>query len=174
MAHLWIKPAAEWEVQALTAAQYELAGARAAVAEPGRAALGAGGGRLVRAAAGDPPAWMLLAGDDAAVRVNGRAPVAGACVLEDRDEIRAGGAQFYFSTETLAAVETFAGGDGRRIHCCRCHQEIAPGAAAVRCPGCGVFYHQTEQLPCYTYAATCAQCGQDTSLQAGFRFVPEE
>jgi len=130
---------------------------------------------VVRAAAGDSPVWVLLVAAQGEARINGFTPVAGVRVLEDRDEIRAGaGRALFFSTETLAHVEEFPGAE-HAVYCGRCRQAMVKGQPAVRCPSpkCGIWYHQTESLPCWTYAPTCAFCPQPTSLDAAFRWVPE-
>ena len=127
---------------------------------------------VVRAGTGDSPRWVLLAADGD-VRVNGFAPVAGVRLLQDHDEIRATPSKtLYFSTEALARVEEFPGSE-RAVPCGRCRQAMAKGQMAVRCPQCGIWYHQTENLPCWTYAPTCAFDPQPTALDAGYAWVPE-
>ena len=128
---------------------------------------------VIRAEVGDSQFWVLLAAEDGGVRVNGFAPVAGVRVLQDRDEIRAAAADaLFFSTETLARVEEFPAAE-RAIFCGRCRQPVENGQMAVRCPQCGIWYHQTGKLPCWTYAPTCGFCPQSTSLDAGFEWIPE-
>jgi hypothetical protein len=129
---------------------------------------------VIRAGAGDSPVWVLLAAANGDVRINGFAPVAGLRVLQDRDEIRASesGAVF-FSTETLARVEEFTATE-RAIFCGRCRQPIESGDLAVRCPQCGIWYHQSDKLPCWTYTPMCAFCPQSTALDGALAWVPEE
>ena len=130
---------------------------------------------VIRAGTEAAPVWALLAAAEGEVRVNGFPPVAGVRVLQDRDEIRATPSHaLFFSTETLARVEEFPGSE-RPIFCGRCRQPMEKGQLAVRCPSppCGIWYHQSEQLPCWTYAPTCAFCPQSTSLDAGFAWTPE-
>lgn len=142
-----------------------LAGSPAAGAAP--AAL------LLPARRGTPPPWVLLA-DGPVVMVNGERVVTGIRVLSDRDEIRvADNPPLWFSTETLPAVEPFPGAD-RAAYCPRCKLTIQPGAPAVRCPSCGVYHHQFEDRPCYTYAPSCAACGAPAELGGGYRWIPEE
>ena len=117
--------------------------------------------------------WALVDGSGGA-RINGHPTAAGLRVLEDRDEIRTtAGATAYFSTETTARVEPFPG-SGRPVHCPRCKLVIDPGTPAVCCPLCALWLHQSEHYPCWTYAESCALCDQETSLEAGFRFSPED
>jgi len=130
---------------------------------------------LIRAGSADSPEWVLLAAADGGVRVNGFAPVAGLRVLRDRDEIRAAPHEpLFFSTETQARVEAFPGSE-RVVYCARCRQPVEKGQMSVRCPHprCGVWCHQTDALPCWTYAPTCALCPQSTALDAGFEWAPE-
>jgi hypothetical protein len=128
---------------------------------------------VIRAGAGDSPVWVLLVAADGDVYINGFAPVAGVRVLQDRDEIRASSSQtLFFSTETLARVEEFPGAE-RAVYCGRCRQAMEKGQMAVRCPQCGIWYHQTGQLPCWTYAPSCGFCPQSTSLEARFAWIPE-
>jgi hypothetical protein len=118
--------------------------------------------------------WVLLAREKAEVRVNGTRVLGGLRVLRDRDEIAVGGSRLYFSTERLARVEPFAGPEERVVACPRCKQPMEPGTPSVCCPGCGLWHHQTEDLPCWTYSAVCSMCSQKTDLDAGFGWTPEE
>jgi len=79
----------------------------------------------------------------------------------------------FFSTERLATTEAYPGSPSRAF-CPRCTQVIAVGEQAVRCPGCGLWHHGTEQLPCWTYGECCAVCSQPTGVDAGFQWTPEE
>ena len=123
---------------------------------------------------GQTPLWALFGGAAPGVRINGRSLLAGIGVLRDRDEILiAGRARFYFSTEEFARVEPFPGGDGP-VFCARCRQSIASGTPAVRCPACGHWCEQSDDKPCWTYAATCPMCEQPTAFETGLRWTPEE
>ncbi len=127
------------------------------------------------ATAGWPPhRWVLLAGPHRRVWVNGSRLDLGLRLLDDRDHIRLDSARsYFFSSEALARVERYAGG-GQPIQCPRCMTEVLPGSAAVRCPGCGVWHHQTEERPCWTHAPTCALCDRTTELgDARYQWVPE-
>jgi hypothetical protein len=128
---------------------------------------------VIRSAAGDSPVWVLLAGAKSDVRINGFAPVARVHVLQDRDEIRVQSLDpIFFSTETLARTGEFTATE-RAVFCGRCRQPIQNGEMAVNCPKCGIWYHQTEQLLCFTYSPQCNFCDQSTSLDAGFNWIPE-
>jgi len=119
--------------------------------------------------------WVVVAGLDSQTRVNGIPLSAiGMRVLADRDELSltdVGSA--YYSAEDLAEVVAFAGAD-RVILCGRCRQKVEPGSPAVKCPGCGTWYHEHSELRCFTYHPTCAFCPQSTALDAGFSWVPED
>jgi hypothetical protein len=175
MAHFWMQAASGWEAKKLDLVQYDLtsvsapqSGDRGPAATQVRAAL------LIRAGTAGSQVWAVAVPSHDHVRVNGRAVLAGLCVLGDRDEIRtSSGARYFFSSESLAEVETFPAQD-RTVFCGRCRQKIEPGSPAVRCPGCGVWYNQSAELPCWTYADKCAFCGQQTALDAGFNWTPED
>jgi hypothetical protein len=119
--------------------------------------------------------WLLQWGPLQDVRVNGLPQTLGLRVLEHRDEIRIGGvAAVYFSNEKLARIEGFRGGD-RTLSCARCKTPIADGTPAVLCPRCGVWYHQTDEHPCWTYTERCVSfCTQPTALDAGLLWTPED
>lgn len=128
---------------------------------------------ILRRGAPSGELWALLASRESHARVNGSPPPGGLRVLRDRDEIRVERQRFFFSSERLAAVESYAG-VARGSVCPRCRQALASGAAVVRCPLCGVVHHQSTELPCWQYAERCAAgCGQETALGGGYRWTPE-
>ncbi|MGD0910672.1 MAG: hypothetical protein ABR928_02185 [Terracidiphilus sp.] len=183
MAHLWIQSEAGWNAEKLASPFFELGSPGAVPSievcgpnggdEPVYAA-GASFARLARVDAAGVGTWALIASPGLGVRLNGRAPAAGLCVLTDRDEIRVGSsARYFFSTESIAVVEPFPGAE-RAVFCGRCRQQIETNAPAIRCPGCGVWYDQAPGLPCWTYAQKCVFCETDTALDAGFTWTPEE
>jgi hypothetical protein len=173
MAHLWVKDeSAQWAVLPFDEDAYSLA---TVPPQPLREGSGndqiAPGAVLMRAEGA--PGWVLIAAAPCDVRVNGEPLVLGIRALKDRDEIRIKGAgAFYFSTESLARVEPFLGSD-KGIFCPRCKQQVEEGAAAVKCPGCAVWYHQTENLPCWAYSEVCALCPQPTALDSGYQWTPD-
>jgi hypothetical protein len=129
---------------------------------------------LMRTGGADPLTWVLIAGAGSGVSVNGLALGTGMRVVSDRDEIRIPGvSNLYFSSEGLARVEPFCG-SAQTMFCPRCKQEIESGATAVKCPACGVWHHQTEELNCWTYSEVCALCAHATDLNAGFLWTPED
>lgn len=178
MAHLWAQTAAgKWEVRRLeddflTLAYDKVAARRDLMRHelPRRDDLSVG---LCRAKGTDREVWLLMAGSKADVRINGVAMPGGLRLLSDRDEIRIGQERFFFSTETLAAAVEFPGAS-RPVICQRCKDSIVEGTPAVRCPQCGVWHHQTDRLPCWSYADTCASCSQVTDFEAGYRWTPED
>jgi hypothetical protein len=132
-----------------------------------------GPARLLRSRSADGERWLVMCAARASVRLNGVLLRAGIRVLRDRDELQVDGfGRVYFSTEQLARVEPFAPGE-RAAVCPRCKQAIAAGSPAVCCPQCGVWYHQSDEFPCWTYAPRCVLCPQPTALDAGYRWTPE-
>lgn len=129
---------------------------------------------LVRVDARDT--WALVVDRDERLRVNGVVVPAGLAVLADRDEIQLPGSPpLWFSTETVARIEQAPSFDGRALCCPRCRRLIEAGSPAVRCPGCRVWYHETSELPCFTYESSpCSSCGNRFELDGDFRWSPEE
>ena len=152
MAHLWMEDSStgtgepEWIVRPLdgeSAVPLSVAHNGHANDAPPHAAL------LLCSRMADAESWLLMNVVPVGVALNGKPLRAGIRMLADRDEIRvAGFGRVFFATERLARVETFAGAD-KRIDCPRCKQEIVAGSLAVRCPapGCGRWFHQSEELP---------------------------
>lgn len=119
-------------------------------------------------------AWTLVAPDGAAVSINGDPVMLGMRVLRDRDEIRVSQREaVFFSTEQPAVVEDFPG-IGKAARCPRCQQQVKVGSRAVRCPQCSLWYHQDDDLPCWTYSDECGVCGRRTDLEMGFSWTPED
>lgn len=122
-------------------------------------------------------AWILLSEPGGAVVLNGDPVRAGVVVLQSRDEIRLeSGERFFLLTERAAAVETYTPAGEDEIRCARCRRWLVPGDEIVRCPAgqCGVISHQSEKLPCFTYADSCAACGQASEIGNGPMWSPEE
>ncbi|MCC6765582.1 MAG: hypothetical protein IT293_13055 [Deltaproteobacteria bacterium] len=113
--------------------------------------------------------WLVLG--PATVRVNGAPLATGIAVLRDRDELLIDGARLYFSTEARPVVTPLPPSE-RPLRCPRCTVVIASGAAAVACPACGIWHHESAERQCWTYAAVCASCDQATAFDAPFRFDP--
>ena len=176
MAHLWVRDETEnWAVLPLEHDAFSL---NAESTRPIARRLGDGEALsevlLIRSDSGQANSWVLIANATSGVSVNGIPLATGIRVVSDRDQIRVPGArEFYFSTETLARIEQFPGSE-QTIFCPRCKQEIEKGTSAVKCPGCGVWHHETDELNCWTYAEGCALCAQPTDMSSGFRWTPEE
>jgi hypothetical protein len=118
--------------------------------------------------------WHLLAPFGANLWVNGLPLLAGLRVLDDRDEIRVeNGRPLFFATEELARVVPMPDSN-RAMMCPRCQQRIDAGTAAVRCPRCALWHHESGDLPCWTYSPTCTLCPQPSALDAGFQWTPME
>ncbi|MBI2833206.1 MAG: hypothetical protein HYX76_02115 [Acidobacteria bacterium] len=168
MAHLWKEdPAEGWILVRLdpdSVFSLEEIGALSRHADPPRAF-------LTLARSSNQPTWVVIAEPSAGLLVNGVPAELGIRVLCDRDQITCGQACTFFSMETLAEIEPLPD-EGRRLRCRRCQQTIEPGTPAVRCPRCGIWHHQSEDLPCWTYAENCALCSQPTDLSGGFAWTP--
>jgi hypothetical protein len=177
MAHLWTHDDSGWIAHSLSRKMYDVGAF--AVARTVLPAITSGEARgtiakLVRVNFAGSEAWALMSAPGSGIRIGGEALPCGLRVLRDRDEIRTPvGEQYFFSTEALVAVTSFES-LGRDVFCGRCRQRIAAGAPAVRCPGCGVWYDENDELPCWTYAETCAFCGRSTALDLGFAWSPED
>ncbi len=168
MPQLWIRESHEWAVLPLTTTPLTLASLPVASEGLAPEAL------LVRGSGEGRADWHLVARPSSGISVNGLPLFAGVRTLLDRDEVRIPGlGVLFFSTERLAGVEPLPA-LGYDVSCPRCRQPIAAGAQAVRCPGCEVWHHGSAELPCWTYAPTCALCQQPTPLDAGFKWTPEE
>lgn len=125
----------------------------------------------------DARGWVLLAPRAAAVSVDGVEASAGIRSLRDGAEIRMeGSVRAFFSSEELARIEPAPAAIKSELTCPRCQSAIAQGSPAVRCVGCGVWYHQDSEqgLSCFTYSPTCTLCGHETSLEGGFRWTPQD
>jgi hypothetical protein len=122
----------------------------------------------------DGETWLVMGVTAAGVLLNGEPLRTGIRVLADRDELHVDGVgRVFFSTERLARVEPCPGAEPA-VRCVRCKQIIEPGTDAVRCPQCGVWYHQSDDLPCWTYTPHCVLCPQPTALETGYRWTPAE
>lgn len=174
MAHLWTlgDDTHEWKPTPLAGDEVALVTGPVRPADDAPPVVAAQAQVLLRCLAAPPNTWALLT-DHPRVRVNGAAVPLGLTVLEDRDELRLPGLAAWFSTETQAHVEPFPESTTRGF-CPRCKQAIPPGSPAVRCPSCGLWHHASDDLPCWTYAPTCSACAQETALDAGFRWTPED
>ena len=131
---------------------------------------------LQHSSPGGQARWMLYAGPDAAMAVNGQTMALGMRALRDRDEIRLGrSCHLIFSTDAVPHVEPFPG-IGHEAICPRCWEPIEVGRAAVRCPRCGVWHHEDESIEraCWTHDPVCAaDQTQGTRLDGTLNWTPE-
>jgi len=158
MAHLWLFHDDAWAIFALADGRYDL------TTLPPRRLGDAESASAVLLFTGNE--WLLLAEPLAPVRVNGLPVMGNIHVMADRDEISVGGARVFFSAETLASIQEYAGQD---VRCPRCKLEVKAGQPSVRCPGCKAVHHDA----CWEYAPACALCPAPTALDAGYQFTPE-
>lgn len=167
MSHLFVEDfeSSTWRVAALRAEAHAAETGDPVV--PGEASFDAACGALLHAVAG---LWVLIGTE--AVRVNGSPLLGGVRVLRDRDELRVGARRCFFSEEEPPRLVSFPGAEPP-VDCARCTQPLAAGDAAVRC-ACGLWHHQTPDLPCWADFAHCAQCPRPTALDGGYRWSPDE
>jgi hypothetical protein len=118
--------------------------------------------------------WYLLASSNAAVSINTVVVRNGIRVLHDKDLIRWGDQQFYFTTDGPLLPAPFPG-SGAPCLCPRCKTEILPGRLAIHCH-CGIWVHEDASIakPCFSYGETCPVCSQRTDQAAAFSFNPQE
>ncbi|NND97833.1 MAG: hypothetical protein HKN47_10950 [Pirellulaceae bacterium] len=124
--------------------------------------------------------YALISHPKLALRVNGRAVVAGLQVLKHKDELQFGDRQMFFSAESVPKVTVYRhDGAKRRPHCPVCRAEIEDGQHMVVCPGCSRRYHQiatagdATEKPCWTYRESCRFCEQPTSLSGQPNWRPD-
>jgi len=122
----------------------------------------------------------LLVWAEVRARVNGEPILGGLRLLDHRDEVLLGAARLIYSAQSAPAVTTFTlVGDQRPPICPVCRGQVRPGMQAVRCPGCGRWFHQLEAngeqpaRPCWTYAPTCRFCNHPTTLE-GSAWRPDQ
>ncbi len=146
----------------------------------GGAGLEVDGVRLVGFGTGAERGAALLMPPGATARVNGRPVLGGLCLLEHRDEVILGRSRFFFSSESAPVVAVFRREDGARSPTCPlCRGPVRDGDRAVRCPGCGRWFHQADAAegrpakPCWTYAPTCRFCNHPTALAGAAGWRPE-
>lgn len=168
MQRLWIHLDGQWLIVPLEKSQFELSANSARPVSPGVCDAPA----VVVPCGGDKSQWALIARPGAQVDVNGDRLWLGVRILSDRDCIQVdGGERMYYSASANPTVVTFAGKSA--IQCPRCDTAITTGQLVVRCPGCGVHYHQARDLACWLYDVRC-RCGHPTDLSEDNCWTPEE
>lgn len=177
MAHLWIESLVdEWLVFPLSSPRVDLgclplSTSRRPIGAEGKEVTGA---VLLQSDALGPSSWFLIVPPAQSLTINGLPLVGGLQLMDDRDEIRLpDGSSLFFSTEELPRVCPMPATD-KPMNCARCRQRIEPESPAIRCPQCGIWHHQQEDLECWTYSSTCALCPQPTPFDIGFRWTPAE
>ena len=174
MANVWQREDSGWVRRPLSEALFTLVTRSRAARHPMASAEAGAPVMLRRCGDAKSALWVLISSGAEKVHVNGQPLLAGLCVLRDRDEIQIGAqSRFYYSTEELARVEPYPGGEGP-VFCARCRQEIKAGSPAVRCPACGHWCEQSESKPCWTYGPACPMCDQPTDFDTGLRWTPED
>ncbi len=174
MAHLWMQTESKrWGYYTLSATAFSLETLPPSTldATPSAAGDDSRGGVLLTRASQDE--WVLMTGKARRAWVNGVPATLGIRVLDHQDRITIDGVGTTFlSTETLPCIESFPEDIGPR-QCPRCRLAVEVGRPAVLCPGCAIWYHESEEFPCFTCTSTCVFCPQETALDTGFRWIPE-
>jgi len=107
------------------------------------------------------------------LHLNGMIPFA-LHILQDRDELSTGGQRLYFTTGQPAEIEVFEPlPDQPSLSCPRCKDSIEAGNEVVKCPGCGLWYHESAKLElnCWSYDAQCV-CGYPTKNDGAWKPSP--
>lgn len=104
---------------------------------------------------------------DATIKLNGITPFS-VSVIRDKDEISYNGQRLYFTEEQVAKIELKQ--DESVIFCPRCKDVIEPNTEVVRCPGCGLLYHESEKegKNCWSYDSRCI-CGHSTKFELSWK-----
>jgi hypothetical protein len=116
--------------------------------------------------------WAMIVFDkgNRVLHLNGMTPFS-LHVLQDRDELSAAGQKLYFSSEQVVQIEKFELAKGQQpLNCPRCKDVIEAGTPAVKCPACGLWFHESEELglTCWSYDAKCL-CGHSTKGGEGWK-----
>lgn len=122
--------------------------------------------------------WVLQAGAQSRVRVNGTQMWDRYQLLHDRDEIQTRNKRFYFAAESPPMLSTYKPDPWSPLEekpaCARCERPIEPFSKAVCCPQCGRWHHESHEVSCWSQGESCAHCSQATALSVGFDWYPEE
>jgi len=126
-----------------------------------------------------PPLAVLLATEDAGIRVNGSLCLA-VTVLADRDEIRTSDGRIFLYAAFAGVPPSGVAGESPAISCARCHRSIAAGERWVGCNACSSRYHGDPPLQpdgsqkganCRDYDSRCAGCQR---TWASMQWTPAE
>jgi hypothetical protein len=100
---------------------------------------------------------------DTMFKLNGIPPFS-LSVIRDKDEISYNGQRLYFTEEQVAKIELKQ--DDSVIFCPRCKDVIKQKTEVVRCPGCGLLYHESEEedKKCWSYDTRCI-CSHTTKFE---------
>jgi len=123
---------------------------------------------------------VVLVQSNVWVRDNGQPVLGGLRVLEHKDEILLAEKRLIFSMETAPLVTVYRLDECVRPAICPiCRGPIRDGMQAVRCPGCGRWFHQLDAekarpaKSCLKYAPTCRFCSHPTTFDAESVWRPE-
>jgi len=101
-------------------------------------------------------------------------PVSDLTVLRDGDCLSYGTdglvRRIFFDAFSRTQVQPY---DGEPVPCPFCRQPVSDSVPAVRCPGCGVAFHQPDEDGCWLASDHCPNCGHPTALDQAPTWVPQ-
>lgn len=120
-------------------------------------------------------AFALLASPerDSLLFLNGEPLVGGLHVLAHRDELLASdGARLMFSRHSRPEVSEYRRPEGRAARCPVCRDDLQ--GLVVRCPQCGLQYHEQDDRRCWSETPHCRGCDHPTDLTGANLWRPED
>ncbi|KYK22071.1 hypothetical protein AYK24_02780 [Thermoplasmatales archaeon SG8-52-4] len=110
---------------------------------------------------------LTINNTDTIFKLNGISPFS-LSVIRDKDEISYNGQRLYFTEEQVAKIELKQ--NDTVIFCPRCKDLIKKMTEVVRCPACGLLYHesQKEAKNCWSYDSRCI-CGHPTKFELSWK-----
>ena len=135
--------------------------------EPSDTSRGEPLGRIFKVDGGERSSLgVLLANDEAGLRVNG-IPALAVTLLLDRDELSTPDGRLFLYAAYSGASPSGVASETPAINCTRCHHAIAAGERWVGCPACSARYHADALVQpdgsrkganCKDYDGRCAGC----------------
>jgi len=153
MAYVWFEREDEWAAMRLSEMPVDVGGRVPRAVTPGHSSIGTKqipaqkATQIVQVGAGRRQASVLIWSPDKTVRVNGWTLTTGIRVLADRDEIRIGDrTPVFYSSESVARSRSSPEATARSS--ATLYAADRKRKAVVRCPDCGLMYHQDAELRC--------------------------
>ena len=131
---------------------------------------------LVRTGMARSERWFLVPYPGTRLDLNGGEILGGVSALRHKDVFGPAGSckEWVFTTERHAHVESYR--SDTEAYCVRCKLALKDGQRVVVCPSCFAIHHQDASLdlPCWTYADTCAQCSRGTRMNNAYAWTPDD